>query len=431
MPTLTQEEFDALMQFIATGAFATSSTPSTGLNLFQDMLSQIFNEDAAVLNNQIWQPYQVFPEFNPRGLRPITQSYIDSGDPIWSTVAEGIASGDYDKASAINYIANEMAANLGERGANTVYTEDDIRRDVEEMFKEKGAVEQAYAQYQNDAKKFEAENVYGSRNLPQPTDVWGLQGGPGVVPAPVSEVSQNTIDFVNEMQRQIEESGLETFLAGKDDATKTRMVALAKQMVKEKGLLREDDRLRAMQGAGKEEASQESPSKAQLISAEEGGMFAPTISSAAAASPPTGPGSRTVLPAGDTAARDRMNYSEVPLAIKMLANLDTSRPSGNVLDFIMNMGKSELEKLMSDPALASISAQASGDINRRYAPQENQLRSMQVRQAEAMRNLDTFRQADLENINKKGITPTDYAKNERINKVQALFNALIGLNMGR
>lgn len=408
MPELTQEEFDALLQFIMSGAFATSSTPSTGLNLYQDIISQLFSEDAAILNNQIWQPYQVYTPFNPAGLTNTIDTYIQNGDPVWSTVAAGIKAGKYTRADAVNYVANELASGLDAYSSN-ILTEKDVKDEIDRMFEEKKNLDAAEAQYIKDAEEFNRTNAYGSRNLPQATDVWGLEAGPGVVPAPVSQVSQQTIDFVNEMQRQIDESGLESFVAGKDDATRTRMVALAKEMVKEKGLLREDDqkinerndRIRAQELAEKKERPGTSSFQDRMEMANLEGSNNPV-------------------------------YTEVPLAIKMLANfnLNPRQDSPNQLGASFGAGQVG-SSLFSDPAVAAVLAQATGDINRRYAPQENKLRSMQIRQAEAMRNLDTFRQADLENINKKGISPTQYAKNERSALGDALMSALLSFGIAR
>lgn len=406
MPELTQEEFNALLQFVMSGAFATSSTPSTGLNLYQDILSQILsNEDAAIISNQIWEPYQVYTPFNPAGLTNTIDTYIQNGDPVWSTVAAGIKAGKYTRADAINYVANELASSLDTYSSN-ILTEKDVKDEIDIMFEEKKNYDLAEAQYIKDAEEFNRTNAYGSRNLPQATDVWGLEAGPGVVPAPISEVSQRQIDFINEMQRQIDESGLESFVAGKDDSTRTRMVALAKEMVKEKGLLREDDRkinarndrIRAQELAEKKERPGTSSFQDRMEMANPEGSNNPV-------------------------------YTEVPLAIKMLANFNLNPPqdSPNQLGASFGAGQAG-SRLFSDPAIAAILAQATGDINRRYAPQENKLRSMQSRQAEAMHNLKIFREADLANANKKGISPTQYATNERASLAQAIMSALLSFN---
>ena len=181
----------ALIQYLQNGGGSDSSSASSQLNYTQDILSSLFNPQYAAAN-QMYDPLALVPApFN--FATPVLTGALNSATPIWKEVAQAIMSGTIDRQNAISAVAE--ALNVDEYSTGAGLTIEDIKSQIDSMFKEAGDKQNAAFEYDTKLREAEQSNLYGKAGLPQPTEQYDLQTAP---------YSEGLLNKQSELQKMVE-----------------------------------------------------------------------------------------------------------------------------------------------------------------------------------------------------------------------------------
>ncbi len=164
----------ALIQYLQSGSGSKTPTPAQSLNYQQDIMSSLFNPQFAA----------AYGMFDPVGLAPAPFQYatpvltgsLNSATPIWQEVAQAIIDGTIDRQNAISAVAEALGVDEYSRGAGL--TLDDVKSQIDSMFKEAGDKQNAFADYETKLREDEQSNIYGKAGLRQPYEQYTLQDAP-------------------------------------------------------------------------------------------------------------------------------------------------------------------------------------------------------------------------------------------------------------
>lgn len=180
-----------LIRYLQNSSGGSDTTDAQNLNYQQDIMSSLFNPQFAA----------AYETFDPVGLAPAPFQYatpvltgsLNSATPIWQQVAQAIMDGTIDRQNAISAVAEALGVDEYSTGAGL--TIDDVKSQIDTMFKEAGDKQNAAADYETKLREDEQSNVYGKAGLRQPYEEYTLQDAP---------FSQGVFDAQSELQKMLE-----------------------------------------------------------------------------------------------------------------------------------------------------------------------------------------------------------------------------------
>lgn len=208
----------ALIQYLQSGSGSKTPTPASQLNYQQDVMSSLFNPQFAA----------AYGMFDPVGLAPAPFQYatpvltgaLNSATPIWQEVAQAIMNGTIDRQNAISAVAEALGVDEYSTGAGL--TIDDVKSQIDSMFKEAGDKQNAFADYETKLREDEQSNIYGKAGLRQPYEQYTVQDAP---------FSQSVFDKQSELQKMIQSLALRG--DKQRQATNTDYQAIYKKMMEQ------------------------------------------------------------------------------------------------------------------------------------------------------------------------------------------------------
>lgn len=164
----------ALIQYLQDNSGGKTPSASSQLNYQQDVMSSLFNPQFAA----------AYGMFDPVGLAPspfqfatpVLTGSLNSATPIWKEVAQAIMDGTIDRQNAISAVAEALGVDEYSTGAGL--TIDDVKSQIDSMFKEAGDKQNAFADYETKLREDEQSNIYGKAGLRQPYEQYTAQDAP-------------------------------------------------------------------------------------------------------------------------------------------------------------------------------------------------------------------------------------------------------------
>ena len=180
-----------LIRYLQNNSGGSDTTPAQDLNFQQDVMSSVFNPQFAAAYNM----------FDPVGLAPAPFQYatpvltgsLNSATPVWQQVAQAIMDGTIDRQNAISAVAEALG--IDEYSVGAGLTIDDVKSQIDAMFKEAGDKQNAFADYETKLREDEQSNVYGKAGLRQPYEEYTLQDAP---------FSQGVFDQQAELEKMLQ-----------------------------------------------------------------------------------------------------------------------------------------------------------------------------------------------------------------------------------
>lgn len=150
-------------------ASSTLGVQAKGTNNVQDLIKLLFDPQFAMMSGTYdpmliaGQQAQPYPESTP-----ITDRYMNSGNPAIANVAAGIASGQYDPLTA-----KQVLLKASEDGSVTGFTPEQLYSAVDDIATEVAKNAQGKAEWDAKQKQSaDASSPYAKAGLPSPTDVY-------------------------------------------------------------------------------------------------------------------------------------------------------------------------------------------------------------------------------------------------------------------
>jgi hypothetical protein len=162
----------SLIRFFTGSDGATSSTNAKDLNYLQDFLSYLMSPDTGV-GTETYDPLLTVPPQYVSPGTPVLDSFETGSTPIWASVARRIRAGQINPAGAVAEVAKDLGFQYDDEIKNGMSLVD-VRKYVDEMFKELKDEQNAQAAYAKSVQEFEQNNFYGKAGLPQPTEQYSV-----------------------------------------------------------------------------------------------------------------------------------------------------------------------------------------------------------------------------------------------------------------